>query len=463
MEQCTPGLLKGFEPFAEIPDDHLQWLIDHSECKMYEVGDHLFAPDWEPSEMFIVLSGRFSVSFTANGHTRNVGFVEPGNISGLLPYSRMKQMRATGAATEPSQVLITHRDQFRGLAQASEELMQVLVGVMTTRVREFTKQQQQNEKMMSLGKLSAGLAHELNNPASAVVRSAQELKKHLQYQPDGFKKVIEIRMEPEQVDAANKIIYDKVANPIPELSMMERSEREDDLAEWLEDHGAEDGYEMADVLADFGMTTDDLEEISLQVPDAHLTPVVGWIRNVLTTEKMVAEIEEASKRIADLVQSIKSYTHMDRAPEKEEADIHAGIKNTVVMLNHKLRKNKVTLVENFSPEMPPIKLFVSELNQVWTNLIDNAIDAMADGGTLEINSVAEDGFAKVRIVDSGTGIPEDIVGQIFDPFFTTKGVGEGTGMGLEIAHRIVQRQHNGRISVESKPGRTQFEVCIPID
>jgi signal transduction histidine kinase len=318
--------------------------------------------------------------------------------------------------------------------------------------------------MMALGKLSAGLAHELNNPSAAVVRSAQELKKHLSNIPDNFKRVIKIRASDDAIDKINDLVFAKIASygKMP-LSLMQKTALEDELTEWLDENEIDNGYEMAEIFAEFGIKTDDLEGAkSLLRPEDKL-PVIGWLSQVLTTEKLVGEIEEASKRINSLVISVKGYTHMDQAPEKHPTDIHIGIRNTLTMLNHKLKKNSIKLIENFQPDLPLANIFVSEMNQVWTNVIDNAIDAMEGrtNNTLEIKTEKNGQFVNVSIIDNGPGIPKEIQDKIFDPFFTTKSIGKGTGLGLEVVRQIIN-QHNGKVYVNSEPGRAEFVVCFPI-
>ncbi|MEM6830542.1 MAG: HAMP domain-containing sensor histidine kinase [Bacteroidota bacterium] len=334
---------------------------------------------------------------------------------------------------------------------------------MSARIRKFTKVEQQNDKMMALGKLSAGLSHELNNPSAAVVRSARALKKHLGLLPDKFKRVIKIRMDDAQVDAVNDLLFSKISSS-QTLSLMEKTELEEEVAEWLEDIGIEDGYELAENFVDFQLTTEDLEAIKTMVSDEDLPPVLEWVNQLFTTEKLVHEIEDASQRINDLVSSVKSYTHMDQAPERIPANIHTGIDNTITMLNHKINRANIKIDKQYEENLPLPKIFVSEMNQVWTNLIDNAIDAMKDTSgdhKLEVITRSEGEFVKTSIVDNGTGIPEEVIESIFDPFFTTKKIGEGTGLGLDVVQQII-KQHNGTIDVKSKPGRTEFKICIPL-
>jgi signal transduction histidine kinase len=345
------------------------------------------------------------------------------------------------------------------------ELTQALVHIMTNRVRNYTEFQQQNEKMMALGKLSAGLTHELNNPASAIVRDAESLAKHLNMQPQTFKSVIAIRMEPEQVDAVGDELF-RVLGEYEDckLTLKQRTAKEDELTDLFDELFIDNGMDMAENFVQFCFEPDDVLAISKHIPKEFLTPVFNWINNLLVTEKMVKDIGESARRIGELVNSVKNYTHMDQGQDKQYADIHKGIRNTLTMLGYKFKKGNITLVEDFDETLPPVKSQIGELNQVWTNLIDNALDAMETNkqGILTIKTERDREFVQVTIGDNGTGIPEDIRTRIFDPFFTTKAMGRGTGLGLDVVQRIVN-QHNGSIKVKSQPGNTEFIVCFPID
>lgn len=457
--------LKNIPELADVPDDQLDWLIEESEEVHLEAGQYLFSKGDPIDRLLVIISGHFSLKIEQAGNFRLAGEMEGPGISGLLPYSRATHAIGYADATRPSHVLSLDKSHFRHMITHHEELTTAFVHVMSTRIREFTRREQQNDKMMALGKLSAGLAHELNNPSAAVVRSAQILSKHLKLLPGRFKDVIKIRAKDEEVDAVNEILFAKIESGIQPLSMIERSDREDELLDWLEDQDIPEAEEITQNFVDYGFSEDDLEEIKDLLRESDLAPVIHWLNQVLTTERLVNEIEEASNRINTLVSSVKSYTHMDQAPEKQRTDIHKGIENTLTMLNHKLKKGNVKVVKDFDPELPAINILIGEMNQVWTNLIDNAIDAMAgrDDSTLSIRTKRQGKYANIYITDSGSGIPEDIIEKIFDPFFTTKAIGEGTGIGLELVHQIVTRQHKGMIEVSSKPGETTFHVCIPID
>ncbi len=462
METNILELLKSIPDFAEVPEPQLQWIIDNGSCQVYQIGDYLFKRGDEMDKMFIILSGQFRIKVAQKDQFRIIGTFEAQSITGTLPYSRATTASGYADASVESHVVILNKDHFKTMIREHEELTTALVHNMSSRIRQFTKIQQQNDKMMALGKLSAGLAHELNNPSAAVVRSAQTLKKHLSFLPENFKRVIKIKSTDEQVDCVNTILFSRVEEGVQNFSLMEKTGREDEIAEWLEEKGMDDGYELVENFVDFGFTLEDFDTIDGCLRAEDLFPVINWLNQVLTTEKLVTEIEDASQRINDLVMSVKSYTHMDQAPEKQAVDIHIGIINTLTMLKHKLNKGNINLNKEFG-DLPPVSLFVSEMNQVWTNLIDNAIDAMEGGNEkkLTIETLVDREFVNINITDTGKGIPEDIKDNIFDPFFTTKPVGKGTGLGLDVVQQIIN-QHNGSIKVDSKPGETTFYICVPV-
>jgi signal transduction histidine kinase len=447
----------------EVPIEQLEWLLARGEVIEYGEGDTLFEPGALIEYMFINLKGVVQIYNFQAGQRRDVFVIEPNDITGALPYSRGRTANAFAAAIEPCIIFRLHRDLFPEMTRLHYELTSVLVHEMTDRVREMGKIQQLNEKMMSLGKLSAGLAHELNNPASAIVRSSSALKTHLAHTPDKFKKVMAIEATDRQVDEVNQVMFERIqAGQNHSFSLMERSKLEDELLDWLEDHGVGDAFDLAPVLMEFGFKPSHLEQLEQILQGKHLDPVIHWICNNLVTEKIVTEIQEASQRIGHLVDSIKSYTHMDRGNTKSLVHIEEGLRNTLVLLNHKLKEKNIELRFHIPEDLPEISIFVGELNQVWTNLIDNAIDAMSHSGVLEIVCSVNHKWLKTSIIDNGTGIPPEIIETIFDPFVTTKEIGKGTGLGLDIVRKIISA-HQGEITVQSKPGRTEFVVCLPLE
>jgi signal transduction histidine kinase len=450
--------------FKSVPKEQLQWLADKGSIRTFQDGERVFSKGDTIDGFQIVFKGGLTIYFIQAGSRRNLGTYEPGEILGRLPYSRMKSASGEGYAEGELITFFLHRDLFPELINNCHDIAEALVHNMTDRVRDFTKQQQQNDKMMALGKLSAGLAHELNNPSAAVIRSAQELKKHLSNVPENFKSVIKIKATDAEVDQINDFLFSKIKNHVEtELSMMEKSGREDELAAWLESNNVSNGYDIAEIFTEYNFQVDDFESLKKIIRSEDRPAVINWLSQMLITEKLVTDIEEASRRINTLVCSVKGYTHMDQAPEKQLTDIKPGVVNTLIMLGHKLKKNNIQLIKSFPDDLPKAHIYVSDLNQVWTNIIDNAIDAMEGrpDSKLEIKASKDRDFIVVSIIDNGPGIPSDIQDKIFDPFFTTKPIGKGTGLGLEVVQQIIHH-HNGKIEVYSQPGRTEFKICLPI-
>ncbi len=456
---CSIEELYSIPDLKNVPRDQLDWLRGESMVSTLRKGDFLFEKGDSIDYMYIVITGRIEIKIEQNGQYRHISFMEPQSLGGTLPFSRASIATGYGEVVEDCKILAFAKAKFKQLS-THYELTEALVHHMTSRVREFTKVNVQQEKMMALGKLSAGLAHELNNPSSAMRRSAIELKRALSVTPEKFKKVISMQLTEQQIDPINELVFSRLKNQSgSKLSLMERSLKEDELADYLEEKEIADGYELAETLVDFNMNLTDVEHIYDTVGKSPFLSVIEWISNIFTTEKLVSEIEEASERIETLVSSVKGYTHMDRAPERIPADVHEGIDNTLVMLKHKLKN--INVVKNYCRDCPDPKLFVSEINQVWTNIIDNAADAMENNGTLTISTHYNE-HVIVTIEDTGHGIPADVIDQIFDPFFTTKSIGKGTGMGLEVSQRIID-QHQGTMEVTSTPQGTCFKISLPIN
>lgn len=462
----TPELaqqLSQIETLDGLPTSDLQWLVDKSDYVNFAEGEHLFVPGMEAEYMFLILNGAYKIQMPQGGEFRDLGVQEAPTITGLLPFSRMKEVKAYGTVIAPLTGLRLHKDHFVEMVNFSYALVQRLVAAMSNRIRDFTQTRLQSEKLMSLGKLSAGLAHELNNPASAIVRSVEELYSRLHNSPEDFKEVITMKITSEETDQINAIIFPKIAQlgHFEDLSLMEQEIRKDDLIDWLEDHEVKQAEDVADTFVEFAISEEDLDQIAAILAPEALSPVLRWAQRIFNTEKIVVEIREAAGRIAELVSSVKSYTHMDQDSSMEARNIHEGIKSTLMMLKHKLKQKQLTLEKELDLDLPLVEIFPGEINQVWTNIIDNAIDAMPLHGRLHLKTFRRHNNVIVEITDSGHGIPEDVINQIFDPFFTTKGVGEGTGLGLEVSHRIIEK-HRGAIDVSSEPGRTTFSVCLPI-
>ncbi|MBE9586370.1 GHKL domain-containing protein [Mucilaginibacter sp. JRF] len=464
MHTVTVDQLKKIENLQSVPAEQLQWLIDESHVEEFEPGERLFEAGSPLDVTMVVLEGSFRICMPQGNSIREIAVLNEGSITGYLPYSRGKKLTGYGECVRKMTSLICPAEKIQHGIKINYELTEALVHIMTNRVRDFTALQQQNEKMMALGKLSAGLAHELNNPAAAIVRNTAALKDQLHKYPHIFKQLAAIKLKMSEVDPINTFIQEIINRPDkPVLGMLEKSSKEDEMMDWLEDHEV-NSYEMAETLVDVGFAVNDLDKLKLKVADDCVSPVLVWISNTLMTDKLVSDIEEASRRISELVTSVKNFTHMDMAADKQLVDIKEGIISTLKMMIYKIKKNNINMVKSFAEDLPKIMARPGDLNQVWTNLIDNALDAMESNGgdTLKISTQRDGSFVQIKITDNGPGIPEDIRSRIFDPFFTTKAMGKGTGMGLDVVSRIIQ-QHNGTVKVKSKPGETEFEVCLPLN
>ncbi|MDX1418408.1 MAG: ATP-binding protein [Rubricoccaceae bacterium] len=458
----TASDFRTVDVFADQDEEHLDWLASVAEEMVLEEGDHTVRPGDPADEMVVVIEGSFQIFTFNNGQRMLFGTVRPGEISGLLPFSRMKTYQGEGIAAEPSRLARIHKDHFWEMLTRMPEVGKRLVARMTDRVRESSRSEQQQEKMLALGKLSAGLAHELNNPAAAIRRAVADLRERMDLMPGLVTRLTGHGLTPEQVEQSRAALQSCTAPTPGTETALDRSEKEDALADWLDDHDVPHAYMVAEVLADEGVTPKALDHLAETVPEDALGDVVLWIEKGMAAERLLGEVERAAGRISELVASVKQYSHMDQAPDRQPVDLHAGLDSTLTMLGHPIKKAGLHIARRYADDLPEVCAYPGELNQVWTNLLDNAIDAAGEGGRIEIATRREGALACVAITDDGPGIPDDLHERIFDPFFTTKAPGQGTGLGLDIVHRIV-RQHEGTVRVESQPGRTTFEVCLPID
>ncbi len=450
--------------FNDLPAETLDWLLAHGERRDFADGAPVLNPG-DPAEFMIaVLEGGLQF-YTVQNASREPRFrVEKGQVSGVLPYSRLRVIRGFGTAVGETSLFLLHRNLFPDLEHVSPELVQRLVGVMSDRVRDEARGQERDDKLRALGKLSAGLAHELNNPAAAIARAAQALAQRAATQPQRLRELLELSPDATALYAFAALAAPVPATdpPAPRLSPLERSEREDGLADWLVTQGVAEGFRLAPTLLEMGLTEKTLAAAAEVLPRAARPAAFAWLEGQQTTLQLIRDVQEAGSRISQLVADVKTYSHMDRDGGFELLDVTAGLDSTLNMLGFQLRQKNVRLTRDYAPDLPQIRGQVSSLNQVWTNLLDNAIDALpAQGGEIKLSARREGDFVRVFLIDNGSGIPAAVLPHIFEPFYTTKQAGAGSGLGLDIAQRII-KQHNGRLEVSSRPGHTEFCAWLPV-
>lgn len=444
--------------FADLPDEQISWFISHSEELKYKAGD-TYSRQGDPADaMFVVLEGQLELRGEIAGETF-VFSLNPGDVTGALPFSRMKQFTVSGRALTESRVVRFPAALFPDLVQTMPELAKRLVGLMSDRIRETTRLEQQRDRLAALGKLSAGLAHELNNPASAATRATSQLRTILKKIKDASVELGRRDLTSEQRAEIEKLETSFIQANEPPPNPLTMSDLEEQVDSLLRSHGQSDLWQLAADLARKNVKPAALESLFEVLGAATARAALVRIAASLEIANLLNEIESSTSRISDLVRAIKEYTYMDQAPV-QNVDIVKSLETTLTILNHKLKRGIV--VHRDYQRLPLlVNSFGSELNQVWTNLIDNAIDAMAGKGELTVRTFREDDCVVVEIRDNGPGISPEIKSHIFEPFFTTKGVGDGTGLGLDTVQRIVKK-HKGSVQVSSQPGDTRFQVWLPL-
>jgi signal transduction histidine kinase len=447
-----------FPIFADLPNDQIDWFISQSQELRLKAGE-TYARQGAPADaMFVILEGDLQGRGELAGDTVTFS-IKTGDVTGVLPFSRMKQFTVSLRAETDSCALRFPASLFPDLVQKMPELTKRLVGLMSDRIREVTRMEQQRDRLASLGKLSAGLAHELNNPASAAKRAASQLRDILKRIRDASHELGRRDLTAAQKAEIEKLEASLIKHDEPPPDALTTSDLEERIDSLLRSHGQNDLWQLAADLARKNVKPELLESL-FEALDAD-TARAALVRIAASVEvaNLLNEIESGTSRISDLVRAIKEYTFMDQSP-LQNVDIVKSLETTLTILNHKLKRG-VTVQRDYQKIPLLVNSFGSELNQVWTNLIDNAIDAMGGAGELRVRTYREDACVVVEIGDNGPGISPEVQPHIFEPFFTTKGVGEGTGLGLDTVQRIVKK-HRGSIQVQSKPGDTRFQVRLPL-
>ncbi|MGQ0537720.1 MAG: sensor histidine kinase [Gemmatimonadaceae bacterium] len=455
------GRLASHRLVGGAPAKELAWLAEHGEFRRYAAGDLLLRRGEVIVELIIVFTGRFAIHVDQGAGVRKVMEWQGGDLSGQLPYSRMSATPGDAPVEEDTEALFVHRDFFPEMILECPTVTTFAVHVMLDRARTFNAAALQDEKMMSLGKLAAGLAHEINNPAAAAVRSAKHLADGLAQADAAARALGALALNDAQRATLDRVREICMATPsAASLSPIEQADREDAITDWLARHGA--GEDVSAALAATPVTLETLDMLAGAVQGPALDSALQWIASGCSARSLATDIERAASRIHQLVSSVKRFTYMDRALVPEPVNVGQLLDDTVTVHRSKARMKSAALTLDVEPNLPNVIGRGGELNQVWSNLVDNALDAVAAGGEgrVAVTARREREHVVVRVADNGPGIPDSVRARIFDPFFTTKPPGQGTGLGLDIVQRVV-RGHRGEIDVVSRPGHTEFRVALP--
>jgi signal transduction histidine kinase len=460
--------LRGVPLFKGLTDEQLRGVLEEGSEEFVPAGE-VGGREGEPVEyLYVILEGEFRWSKKVDGGEVVMNTYGSGEFFAEVPLLLGKPFLATWRALADSRVFALPNDTFRRLLAADPSFSNAILEMLAQRIQVLYSVAQQRERLGSLGTMAAGLAHELNNPAAASRRATERLREGSENL-----RLVGMRLarasargeiDPAQLDALERVVREALGRDrTTALDTLRRSEREEEVAIWLENHGVEEAWDLSPTLVGAGLDIPDLELLEGSVPPGAFADALRYLEAALGVAGLVDEVEESSTRISQLVATMEGYSYMDRAPT-QEVDVNEGLENTLAILGYKLEAIEVE--RDYDESLPRITAHGSELNQVWTNLIDNAIDAVTDGdkiGRIGLRTTHERDRLLVEISDNGPGIPEEIRDRIFEPFFTTKDVGEGAGLGLDVSYRIVVGRHGGDIRVVSKPGDTRFQVRLPMD
>jgi signal transduction histidine kinase len=467
ITQCNPDELRSLFLFEKLTDEQLARLCQEGHVELIQPGP-VFTEGDPARYLYVLIEGTLITSRKVGGDDVDLNSTSQRGVysgayqaylSDRLPQVYQNSLRVT----EPSRFFVLGADCF---AQIMNEWFPMAVHLLEglffggNKTREVVGQR---ERLLALGSLTAGLTHELNNPAAAAVRATASLRERVAGMRGKLRLLAAGKVERSSLESIIELqqrAVEKISKA-PKLSPLEASDREDEICDWLDDHDIRDGWQLAPTFVQAGLDTEWLGMVSDCVGAEMLEPALRWLNYTLETELLMNEIEDSTTRITTLVGAARQYSQLDRAPF-QVVDVHDLLDSTLLMMSAKIGQD-IKVVKDYDRSLPAIPAYAAELNQVWTNLIDNAVAAMDGKGTLTIRTARDGDRVLVEVGDTGPGIPEDIKKRIFEPFFSTKPVGEGTGLGLDIAWRIVVNKHHGDLGVESKPGDTRFQVRLPIE
>ncbi|WP_369252174.1 ATP-binding protein [Geodermatophilus amargosae] len=465
--RLDPAQVRELFLFADLDAAQLAWVAETGDVVAFPAGSDV-STEGEPAECFyVLLTGTLRmVRRVGRDEVETVRTDQPGVYSGAVQFYLGDQVTqvypATVRAVTDCTFLALPAAEFAAVFRRWYPMAVHLLQGLFLGIRNSDELVGQRERLLALGKLTAGLTHELNNPAAAASRATAALRERVAGMRHKLALLADGTFDGEQLRRLTELQERFVAGigAAAELSALERSDREDELGDWLDDHDVARPWELAAVFVPAGLDPASLQLVADAVDADFLEPALRWLAYTVETELLLGEILDSTSRISHLVGAAKQYSQLDRTPH-QATDLHAGLDATLVMLSAKTGPG-IRVVKEYDRALPPVPAYAAELNQVWTNLIDNALDAMAGEGTLTLRTALDGDSAVVEVADTGPGIPEPLRRRVFEPFFTTKAVGQGTGLGLDVAWRIVTNRHGGVLKVRSRPGDTRFVVRLPL-
>lgn len=459
----TYHFLKKVPLFGSLSDEDLNRLCELITEVRLVPGDELFAEGDEGDAAYVIKEGEIAIIKSSGGREVLLAVRKQGEVIGEMSLLEAAPRFASGRARTDCVLLEISHDHLERLLNTSPSAVRAMLHTITARYRSSEMMLRQSEKMAQLGTMTAGIAHEINNPAAAAQRGADQLREEIARLQRVHMQLTELKLPSEALTKLldlDQLAQERASQPLG-LDSLDRSDREYEVETWLSDHGIEKTWELAPTLVDLGYESDQLEALAANFSNEQIPIIIDWLEASYAIYLLLEEIAQGAGRIAEIVKALKSYVYLDQAPV-QSVNVHEGLDNTLIMLRHKLKEG-ITVKREYDDRIPNIEAYGGELNQVWTNMIDNAIDAMDGKGEITLRTKYEPPWVLVEIEDNGPGIPEDVQSKLFSPFFTTKPVGKGTGLGLNLSYKIIVERHGGDIKVYSHPGKTRFTVRLPVN